>query len=514
MRLPEARHAVIPTIALTVALALSSTRIVAAPGFEFYLGPFFYLLAFRWFGVRAAILTAVVTMAPSLFWWGHPVSILLAIGHVIAVDHFYRRGLSLATITFFYQSTVGIGAGLALVYLHFDTPIEITLVVMLRKLLCEVLLATFADIVLLLMTFDRSGRRMTLITRISLQGALDALVSVAVVGAATMFLLGELAHIRDRLSLHEHEIIAAVNSSDLAATSRVGKLQSLKLPGIGLHLPAIVVPTAQAEGASRRLGCTRIDRGEKGPDDRDTFTYWLRMCLVTPVSAEAVAVISPQMHVRALFGDIIRGVLPLVAYLLLAQIAMLAFRRAMRRSLNLWQAALGGFEHQMELSSAHAPFAETDRILQAFIAANNEYIAAEQERSRLARAVEELRSTIELKVFSDVSFDPQRCSLSFTKISPEHGAYRAEVPVHSADKAMFQSLGAQDDVMIEFRQGQESEDNWYLLLAHEYEPATGSWRYGCIIRLRAAKAFQNHMRHNARWLPPLHECQQHSARAR
>jgi len=36
------------------------------------------------------------------------------------------------------------------------------------------------------------------------------------------------------------------------------------------------------------------------------------------------------------------------------------------------------------------------------------------------------------------------------------------------------------------------------LLARDYDEESGSWRYGCLIRLRTAKAFQTQMRHGAR----------------
>ncbi|WP_156456037.1 hypothetical protein, partial [Sphingomonas sp. CCH9-E2] len=72
-------------VALAGAVWLSSSRFVVAPGFEFYLGPLFYLVAYRWFGVRWGLVTAALTMAPSVLWWGHGYSVMLAVGHVLAV---------------------------------------------------------------------------------------------------------------------------------------------------------------------------------------------------------------------------------------------------------------------------------------------------------------------------------------------------------------------------------------------------------------------------------------------
>ncbi len=52
--------------------------------------------------------------------------------------------------------------------------------------------------------------------------------------------------------------------------------------------------------------------------------------------------------------------------------------------------------------------------------------------------------------------------------------------------------------MVEFRRGQDQDDQWYLLIARDHDAESDSWRYGCLIRLRTAKAFQTQMRHSAR----------------
>ena len=79
------------------------------------LGPLFYLLAYRWFGLTVGLVVAAATMAPSILWWGHLVSVLLALGHVLAVHRFARGQKSFASVTFFYQATIGVAAALALV---------------------------------------------------------------------------------------------------------------------------------------------------------------------------------------------------------------------------------------------------------------------------------------------------------------------------------------------------------------------------------------------------------------
>ncbi len=485
-------------IAFAVAVALSSMRLVAAPGFEFYLGPLFYLLAYRWFGLTVGLVVAAATMAPSILWWGHPVSVLLALGHVLVVHRLSRGQQSLAAITFFYQATVGVAAALALVWVHYRTPIEVTAVVSLRKILCEIMLAAIADLVTLALVVDPVQGTIRRARQFGLQRSLEAAVSIAVAGAATLFLLGELHHVGDRLAIHEQEVAQAVADLGRDEPFRPGQRATLVLPGARAAMPYVIDRTAAIGTAAHRIGCARTDTGEAGPDDRDTFAYWLTMCYVVPAGPGLSAAVAPQPHVLVLFGDIVRGVTPMIIYLLIAELGLLAFGRAIRRSMGLWETALRGFGRHETLALPHAPFHETDALLRAFVSANNDYVVAEQERQRLSRAVSELRSAIELKLFGDVGFDAAACALHFVKIDPVAGERRLSFPVHAADAGQFAASAGKHDVMIEFRRGDCGDDQWYLLLAHEYDEESGHWRYGCLIRLRTAKAFQSRMRHNAR----------------
>ena len=84
-------------ILLAVAIGASSFRIILAPGFEMYLGPIFYLLAYRLGGLRLAIPMVLLTMASSWFWWGHIFTIALALGHVLFINWTRFAGSSLAS---------------------------------------------------------------------------------------------------------------------------------------------------------------------------------------------------------------------------------------------------------------------------------------------------------------------------------------------------------------------------------------------------------------------------------
>jgi len=157
-----------------------------------------------------------------------------------------------------------------------------------------------------------------------------------------------------------------------------------------------------------------------------------------------------------------------------------------------------GFGRGYVTTRPTAPFREADRLVGAFIAANNEFVAFERQRVHLMRTVEELRSAIDLRLLSDIRFDAQRGELRYAKIDPTSGRRGASLAVHSGDSMHFQSLAGQSEIMVEFRRGRDQDDQWYLLIARDYDQESDSWRYGCLIRLRTAKAFQTQMRHSAR----------------
>ncbi|WP_017671340.1 ATP-binding protein [Blastomonas sp. AAP53] len=485
-------------LALMAATALSNLRLVAAPGFEISLAPLFYLLAYRWFGVKAGLITAVLTSAPTIWWWGHPVGMILAIGNVLAVYRFAGQARSLSSVTFFYQATVGTLLGFAVIYAQFKTPFDVTLIIAMRRIVCETMLAATADLVALALVIDTTRRTVYRSRHVSLQQSLEALVSIAVAGAAALFMLGELNHVNDRLDLHHHDVRTAVGALPNSAQLEAGRMYRLRMHGVDKPLPLAITPVERLEATASALGCKRIDYGVSEPADRAAFSYWLHMCYVVPQGQGLLAVVSPQSHVVDLYGDTLRGALPLLAYLAVLQVGLFFFGRKLRRSSRTLNAALQGFGQAYLETRLTAPFREADELLETFTAANNEFVAIERQRTHLSRTVEELRSAIDLKLLSDIRFDSLKRELRFAKIDAALGRRSASLDVHAADIGKFDDLTDQNEIMVEFRRGHGPEDQWYLLLAREYDGETASWRYGCLIQLRTAKAFQTQMRHSAR----------------
>ena len=484
--------------ALALAVLASTQRLVAAPGFEFYLGPLFYLLAFRWFGLKAGIVTAIATTLPSLWLGMHPFSAIFAVGHVLALQRFAGRDRGLATITFLYQLPVGLLIGLYLVYSADPLPVEMAVLVVVRRILCETLMAAGADIIMLAVLIDTTRGRVRRARNLSLQQSVEAIVSIAVAGAATLFLLGELNHVNDRLELHQTDVVAAVRAMPNLPDLKPDRIYRMKMHGVEAPMEFIVSSTDIRKKASDMLGCHRFDVGQDQTSDRASLRYWLDMCYAVPGGPGRVVVVSPSAHVGDLYHDVLRGLMPMMAYMMAAQIGLLLFGSAVRRSTRTLNRAVHSFGRSYVTNRPSAPFREADQLLGSFIAANNEFVAFERQRQHLTRAVEELRRAIDLKLLSDIRFDPVRSELRFAKVDPAMGRRGSSLAVHSGDVAHFASLAGQNEIMVEFRRGRESSDQWYLLLAREFDRESGMWRYGCLIRLRTAKAFQSQMRHGAR----------------
>ncbi len=485
-------------LALAAATAVSSLRLVLAPGFEFYLGPLFYLLAYRWFGLKAGVIAAVCTMAPSIWWWGHPLGVVLAAGNVLAVHRFAGETRSLSSVTFFYQTIFGTLIGLGVAKMHYALPIDVAAVVLLRRILWETTLAALGDIVALTVLIDTTKRTIRRPSSVGLQQSLEAVVSIAVAGAATLFMIGELNHVNERLDLHQHDVARAMAALPRLEHLQPGRPYRLRMHGVDQVLPFVITPAERLNQTAASLGCGQLDNGTRSAADRGTFAYWLEMCYVVPQDRGRLAIVSPRLHVVDLYGDVLRGVLPLTAYLALAQIGLWMFGRQVRRSTKVLNQALRGFGRGYVNTRLTAPFREADELLESFISANNDFVTFERQRVHLTHAVEELRSAIDLKLLSDIRFDAHRRELRYTRIDPALGRRNASLAVHAADTGHFDDLADQKELMVEFRRGHGPEDQWYLLLAREYDSESGCWRFGCLVRLRTAKAFQTQMRHSAR----------------
>ena len=216
---PRLRRSPLPVVAFAaIALAASSFRIVIAPGFEMYLGPLFYLLAFRYGGVRLALPIALLVMAPSWFWWGHVYSIVIAAAHVLFIWWLRRRRWSFSIQTLVFQLTGGVLATYLIMMIHYEAPIEITALAYARKILNDLTLAAVVDLGAALIWISPS-RPIAFRTTVRVARLMEAATILIVVASALAMFVGDVRGFPRAFADFQRDIRQRVELSILASTS-------------------------------------------------------------------------------------------------------------------------------------------------------------------------------------------------------------------------------------------------------------------------------------------------------
>ena len=210
-----------------IAVAASSSRIIVDRGFEFYLGPFFYLLAYRLGGLRLAIPMVFLTMGASVLWWGHAFSLCVSLAHVLFIDRFRFAGRSLAIATVVFYSTFGAAALYLILYFNYSPTSSIIALTIIRKLLNEVLLAALVDLTVSLLALNLLTGRISKRRTINLAELLSASITLIVVTSALVLFVGSIARFPQEFRTFKAE-------TALQVQVRIGRGLFLGEPYLGL----------------------------------------------------------------------------------------------------------------------------------------------------------------------------------------------------------------------------------------------------------------------------------------
>lgn len=484
---------------LILSFAISMRQISVVPGLDVHLGPLFYLMALNLFGLRAGLIAAALTMAPSILWWHHFMALIIALGQVMTISLFRSETRSAATISFFYHLAT---AGAALVIAALTpgaTPIDALVIVLFRKVLLEWMLACLSDAAMLFLSPAEAGRPLRLRSLVSILGATQAICALAIAGSAVLMLMDTREAVIARLDAYRQVAEGTIASQALPEAAIGPRPYRIALPGYAI--PASILPD-DAPPSARNAACGALAPGAGGlwgsAGLDDLFAACWRGKARMADGAERGVLISAQSFARSLFepmlaSSVVIGLLVASVHLLLALLggAVLAARGRLQDMIRL-------FGSDEIAPSASESILEGDILARAIATANDDFLAANRERLRLAKTIDELRSTIQLRLVSEIWFDPQASALRFVKLHPTQGRLNLEMSVHPADESLLQGLHGHNDVLVEFRGGGEANADWHLLLAHEYDANKKWWAQGCLIQLRTAKLVQSQMRHNAR----------------
>lgn len=478
-----------------VGLAVSSQRVVMAPGLELYLGPLFYLFAYWLFGVRAGVAMAIVTMAPTYFWWGHPISVLLGVGHVLFLHWIGKRQASYSIGSLIYGTTVAAAAGYALIIWNYEVPPALATLLVLRKILNDVLFAAMIDCVRLLLQVDK--RRIALVRRrcVWLPAAVTtSTMFFAVVGCMALFVV-EVGNFSVRFDAAIRDVdlqVLKITDEDHAAAHRVrGEhlVQTFMGPVRVILAPdrAVLGDTA---AIGRELGCTTFDDGRQvtGPNDRGTFAYWVNACRIGELGGDdhrlAYAASIRPLVLKA-YQTLLTQLLAVIALAALGILSCQWLRRLTHKTMISWFEVVRDFGTPGLIAPPPVPLKDFQPAIDAFVHENNAYVALAREREQLALAVGELKSAIDLTLVADIYFDQARGELVFDVLdSTRRESHR--ILIHEGDRQELVTAAGRSEAVVEFRPAGGSATEWHMLIARNPD-RHARWKAGCMLRLRQSK---------------------------
>ncbi len=494
-------------VLLAVAIGASSFRIILAPGFEMYLGPLFYLLAYRLGGLRLAIPMVLLTMASSWFWWGHIFTIALALGHVVFINWTRFAGSSLAIATAVFLLTIGTAAGFLFLRINYDASLTIFALTMIRKLLNDVLMAALVDLALSLFVANLPAGRVSLRQTISLAQLLPASITLIVLACALVMFVSSVRRFPE-------EFKSFMDETALLAEVRIGRglvtgnrfLGVAETHNTGKHPQRLLISddesSLRSAQAMQIFGCKRIDDGLQvtGPNDRNTFAYWVTACQLgryTLPGRKYFYLYSTRPAAESAYRVVLLEMLGLGVILVVSILLQLLITRALRRSLQAWKEVAEGFGQPGLSLPQKLTFNEFDRPIAAIVTANNSFAELVQERLRIARAFIELKKEMDLSLAADIRFDAAKGTLAFLDMNIERVAQERSEAIHTNDCLAFADICDDAEAFVEFRLADQESSDWYLFVGRDLL-APGHWRSGWLVRLRQSKLAQNRMLQQAR----------------
>jgi signal transduction histidine kinase len=495
-------------IALAIGISISSHRIVVAPGFELYLGPFCMMMTYMVFGRNAAMIVCVIVLAPTYFWWGHFYTIGLGMLFVALLPRLMRWTGSLTISALAFSMTAGLFASFVLMRIHYEAPPIITGITFARKVLNDVSQAALVELISSLLAVKGNPMRIVVRRRIPLVQLLQSFTGFTIAVSGLILFVGQSTVFPRHMEQFQSELrinmLLIVHEAQSPASSDTRPSGLLNVTTSSGNVPVIISHDRSTFGASDMevLGCTRMDTGGKlvGPDDRNTFAYWLAACQVGTgqVHDYAFHYLYTTRHVAyAEYRRLLMQMAWPTVLLVLAGLLHLFVSRSLTRTIGAWRRVIRAFGSPTLKQPTGQLFAEFEEPIRQFVATNNAYVRVIAERERLTEAVDELRRGIDLQLASDIHFDPETRELRYESVSLTDAKREVRTVIHAHDSLAMSGAIGLAEALVEFREEGPDAADWYMLLAQDALPK-GGWRSGCILRLRDAKVVHDIMMQQAR----------------
>lgn len=494
-------HRMLVALVAFAALAASWFRVPVAAGCELYLGTFFALMVYRSAGVVSGALAAAAFLAPSIWWWGHPYSVVFAVAVIVALPWLERQLGSLTLAVVAFHVVVGVPFAFLVIRSQFDAALPTILLLEARKLTNDGISAALVTLLTQRYAIDIVALRAERRRMISLADLVTGASALMVLLAFGYLLIAEALEVPPNIDTDERAMITVI-AGDLGRTGLSGGVQRRMVAPVQGAAPVAVVVTSSRRDldhvAPALLGCrATTQRGPAG--DRTTLTYWFRNCAVARLQVgtrTAHIAFSNAPFVEAAHWRALRRMGSDICLLMVALLLQLWLSRQISRSAAIWQAAFEQFGTSRLSMPPVMPFGEIAQPMEHFVSAHNNYTATRARLENLLNSVRQLETAINLKLARNVEIAHDGAVLSFLDLlAPDEPPSILTIDV--AGRAGLRQVRDRSDVLVEFRiQGQSSED-WYLLVAQEGD-GQGGWQSGCILQLRQAKVLRDSMFHQAR----------------
>lgn len=494
-------------LVLMLVVAASSLRIAPGPGGEFYLGPFFYVLAYRIGGLRAGLAVAVATMIPTYFWWGHVFSIGIAVTHLLFLHTIRKKIGSMGVATFIYQATIGLAATYTFWHCYYDMPSTVFTLVFVRKALNDMVLAAAADMALAVVIVQPWPFRLRWRPSSSFLALRQTAGSLCIGLYAITSLVTDVDAFRPALATMHRDVAQQVAIADMRgqqqdrsvlSRANLGIPEVVSLSVAFSHSRSVVANMTVA----RQLGCKVIDDSLRVSEPRDklTFAYWLQACQLGSVEGASgpVYFLFPTRDLAEIaYLEIIQHPSMAVLLLIFAGIWQLFYNHIFRRSVRHWLDLVSRFGTPGLVIPKGIAVEEFLGSVEHFVAMNNAFSAVISERQQLADTISTLTKSLDLLRISDIVMNMDAGQLSYI----ERRAGRAPVPVERRldEPSRISMFGEvyENDVSIEVRFEGDDPDWCFLLLAGKLS-APCRWSSGYLKRVYQSKRLQERFLQKAR----------------
>lgn len=502
-------------LALAAVLLVACTvRLAPIPGVEWYLGPFVYLIVLRRWGLVPGLIAAAVTMAPSLMWWGHPWSLLIALGHVLFV-HWRGRDRLMVPSTLIFALIVHFSVGFPVLTLTFGATLPVILLVVARKVINDVVCAALADILLVNVRLCEDGRIFSMRRPIQLGHFVRAWSHVGLLSILLTAFISGIRDFREDFGYYQQVQLEAARNSlrELQGSPGVGP-KFLRVRPVDEDAGDIAVARrieALDLNVARRLGCHSLGSELQVK----SFDALLDKCTIREVGitsrTRAYVMMPDRAPAQRAYDSTIAEIAPLGLLAVALAFALTFVQREVETNVGDWRDVLAGFGRRRLAQQPAMRFVEFSAPLAQYVEANNAYVDSRAQESEHREAFNTLKQSLDLSLIRDIRYDPGEGAFHYQEFFADGRSVASKVIVNVADREQVVDA-MRTDFSVEFRPA--GETSWRMI-SGQGRREDGAFDRGVTFRLRQPRMSIAVMRHRAEvheWgvsaASTLHEVQQ------